>query len=959
MGINERVTGLSAALSRLAGAITSLAQQPHTRAESADDSELLGGKTIDQVETELGSVVDSHAAQRNNPHETTGEKVGMYTKAELDSLTRELVPEGIIPISNYGLQNYLPVGVSGSFEGASTDPTYAVFAMALEQDGTLVMLRSGTNGSKLGIYYSYIPNAEVGPLESPVRTSRGYRPPYFPAGVRAASILQASEYNIIGSLVDSVNGALTGYFISLTNGTMDDSLHVGITLPLSAASWLDPVLGYRTTSAVVNNELLFFTFINPGKDSPLELEVHSCSTTDIRNGTLSTIGKVTGILTDGIYESVTEHRIRIASKVLSNDPADKSLFLATGISPDTFNFCQANRISVYCTDNGSGLVRVAMCIGGRTAHTGYTAVRFDSTVSLVYDPATKHAIVDEGIDDQVAVTLTGGNIIMEGGLIEPTPLNLGPPPEDAVSSNLILTPNGVWFNYRSGTSVDSTSFRRNRLVTHIDKFSSIKRTARVNSTAEVSASDRPRFPTALGSTLGGPICLSKNEIILYASGRGEVDEVKSDLVYVQLEGGPRDHQYGSSTGFVGRVGYPPSSRRRFLSDMGVNNLYQPISEVIGDDVTLSNWYFVEGWAHGSPKAQFLDSDFNRTGQSISCADTVLRAAATLIKAEIYATPAMTGATFSCLIVPQVSDVPAFMWVMTRQSSGGQTAYILAEVDDLIIVDGVVTEIVPGRVYSPSLLGSGLTNAANIDTLKRIGGWHFYDTPTAVLIGGTSPFRSGNRYRPTRLKWDKVNKEFVRDSLRVGQLIPPPDSDIGYFASPDLGFCQVNGNVAGADVNDLFTKCIVAPVATTEAEFDAWVMPPRTEWVVLASQDVAEGWNLYFTNATPLFMAGRSYVIEPGSVDLRDMATDPTNSTFHVYIQLVDGVPEYVVCLEELEETFITMFIGTVVTGATQIESINIDKVYRVDNIRISTLPTGSSIPSSSGHPADESMLSWS
>lgn len=98
---------------------------------------------------------------------------------ELDTYSRDEVLDivSMMPISHYGSQNYLPAGVSGDFNGASENQSQRRNKILLENDGTLVLLRSGTNGSVEGLFYSYLANAlSVDDMSRTINTSRQYKP---------------------------------------------------------------------------------------------------------------------------------------------------------------------------------------------------------------------------------------------------------------------------------------------------------------------------------------------------------------------------------------------------------------------------------------------------------------------------------------------------------------------------------------------------------------------------------------------------------------------------------------------------------------------------------------------------------------------------------------------------------------------------------------------------------------
>jgi hypothetical protein len=123
-------------------------------------------------------------------------------------------------------------------------------------------------------------------------------------------------------------------------------------------------------------------------------------------------------------------------------------------------------------------------------------------------------------------------------------------------------------------------------------------------------------------------------------------------------------------------------------------------------------------------------------------------------------------------------------------------------------------------------------------------------------------------------------------------------------------------------------------------------------------NVSGGWIVYFTDETPLFMAGSLYSLIPTSIDLTTVSPNPANKTFYVYVQLVQGVPRYVIRETEAADSETSMYIGRITTTGSGIGQIDINKVDRIGTFRLSATPIGSAIPISSGHPADASTIAW-
>ena len=116
--------------------------------------------------------------------------------------------------------------------------------------------------------------------------------------------------------------------------------------------------------------------------------------------------------------------------------------------------------------------------------------------------------------------------------------------------------------------------------------------------------------------------------------------------------------------------------------------------------------------------------------------------------------------------------------------------------------------------------------------------------------------------------------------------------------------------------------------------------------------------MYFTEVTPVILNGQYLQIQPVTVDLTTIQANPANITFYVYVTVNNGVASYVISATPQAETVNNMFIGTIVTGATSITSINLQKVSRIDKYRLSRTSQGSAISVSSGNPDVAGHLNW-
>lgn len=115
--------------------------------------------------------------------------------------------------------------------------------------------------------------------------------------------------------------------------------------------------------------------------------------------------------------------------------------------------------------------------------------------------------------------------------------------------------------------------------------------------------------------------------------------------------------------------------------------------------------------------------------------------------------------------------------------------------------------------------------------------------------------------------------------------------------------------------------------------------------------VTSGWMVNFAEVTPLIINGRYAPLAPMILNLTTVKTNPSDSTFFVYVTIVNATASYVVHTTQVAETAVLMFIGTIVTGSTKVNSIDITKFTKFGGFRLSSVPRGQSIPTTGGLPS--------
>lgn len=159
-----------------------------------------------------------------NPTKVTAAQLGTYSKEEMNDKVDSLISAVDMRLSQYGDTSFLPVNVSGSFEGSASG--YKAAAIFREHDGRVLLLRNGTDGRTDGAYYAEVELNVDGIITKVSPTSIPYHPPFIPDGWHVTEVAGGYKDQVYGRIQN--NEGQYKSFIAYTNYTMNQDLHTGI-----------------------------------------------------------------------------------------------------------------------------------------------------------------------------------------------------------------------------------------------------------------------------------------------------------------------------------------------------------------------------------------------------------------------------------------------------------------------------------------------------------------------------------------------------------------------------------------------------------------------------------------------------------------------------------------------------------------------------------------------------------
>ncbi|MNB61138.1 hypothetical protein D3C76_136460 [compost metagenome] len=936
----------------------------------ADNSLELGGDTAAELQATSATYLTAHAARKDNPHNVTIEQVGSYTNPEFDALLKQRVGAGIIPISRYGDLSFLPPGVSGSFEGSTTVKETGgsdvnlreFFSFQLEDNGTLTFLRNGTEGASYGVYYGFILGAANGMAGNKITlTTRRYKPAIVGAGNYVNHIYQGGTGIVAGRVIDALSQTLGKCFLALTNGSMNDVGHTACWLDVSWDAILlrsEIIVGKDKVYILYNQ---YATVGAPATPEPLEYTLYEIPKTAFDNVTTVTPTQVTiGQCTGFLGAQYNTGKLRFAAVAEAKDAVTPALIQHIGAPATWFSGSRhiggSGRIVTSAAFNADFTkLRVMTFQDARYILPGSVNQGIKVCWSFVLDMQTLTATLDDGL------------VPMQIDVLNPTTLRftgnvggsnnglaiLGTTSAD-ISARTYITNTGLIFASRvSYGPVSDDAIYRGKWNNFISPFDSLKAPMLTYLPETREALTCPRtYGSPAGDGFDGFRLIPGNQAVVYCRNASSSGALVKFKLKEPGEDMSTNYTYRSVTYPAGLIGYKPGLDRVDLNVASkrpdlVNTIYEM------DD----NGYVMRGSVLAN--ASGYTSRYVTMAADMSVSGTV---SATQAQLDALKEAIMTGAGYD----PTTVVGPSIIEVVIPQNPAMLTyalvSFIAPNFDRRFVAAKVTlnarTGVLTSLAYDSIIINSNFGITANAqgsyfdpaDGIRQGNHW-IYEVVDGYMVTGNPMCRyqypSGSHYARYAFF---VNKS---DGTTVSPRLTSGGSNIAntrYAALPGLGIGEVS-------LNDITTKLVFRRIAKTKAELAAWAFTDTAAQArVLISQEVAQGWSVYFTEPTPVIVNGVPAVLALASFDLAAIKADPSNSTFYVYVNMVNGVATYDIKTTYVAETATYMLIGTIVTGTQSITSMNIEKVTKFAGFRLSATPLGKSIPVTPGLPSRESHL---
>lgn len=982
MSVNTTIANIKEKMTEFKDELVRVLDQVTGRAPHADTADTLGGQTPAQVITTLRAEVTKHTSKKAvGIHKVNLEQLGTYTGPQFDLKFDMLLDNNSgVPFSFYGDREYLPPGITGSFESGSSASPYGNMAMILEDNGTLVVLRSGTDGDSAGLYYSYLRNAMNEPdvTGQLVVTNTKYQPAYFPGDRQGYCVLSSTQQCIMGKLANKSDGKFNGYYLSLTNNTFDQTKHTGVVIPEDGfiQTQIEGTATQNIPIAFVKGAWVYILIQNLSGFTPeVGFKVFRMPLANLISGNYVAPEQLTNwTINRGSAGTVSKTDMTLFDNI--ND-----MFTWTG-QPAGFR---------QGMSNGNGAMTVNITDDGR--------------VLMTYLPYLQLYGYDFATPEQGLFTCLHYEINLDAKSVNASTYHNSKPRVDYNGARFMYYPGPSFPVARSAAEIGATGFYdtyfgnlggQSNNCLYMTKFNqmwtfstttyltqrTVHRFTFFDGTTFSQMAAASKLPAANGGwnitgRFGSP--LSQSFTCHGNVGDYQVMCINANIlrnvfgnyaVRATLEG-DGSYQYKSISGTYAFKGFNPTVNRAYAVDLGGDNTSPNVALNEGDPATgnvVSCARFTT--AYPVTRAARINENLVKSG-SVSCAAGVLAN----VRQQVINDLANRGyALYSGsanspieveIVVPQLyGDMPPFVVAsfIRNNRDPWQAVYALN-------ISGSRQNVTGASIISASFaaavlpvgLGSGLyiTNTDNVGqtAIRRVaGGFAIGMCASSVyaLFGDNEPAMMAVNYSTSNGTFSIVGEPLWNyyAAAPAGWLNFPNRgmfmSQVSEFLRGSMdGGTKMLGTLAVTDQG--FTK-------GANAMLDNFTDGSKT--LVMISQKIVSAWTIYFSDVTPVMLDGLYQQMPPLTYNLTP-GTD-ANKTFYLWIVRTGNTFAYKVVANSTATPAgdSALYLGYAVTTPEGIQQIVAEKRVAVGGMVLARNSQGSAIPLTSGTPNNPGKLNW-
>lgn len=928
--------------------------------------------------------------------------------------TAQIMRSGIVPLSRFGGDSFIPPNISGSFEGLGSVAETTGFC--LEANGTLMLLTNHFDGRQEGLYFSYMQDYKAANPKI-IYSGYKYKSPILEAlGVNPTAIISGSNNKAIMVGVPNTDN----WFVALTNGTFDPSAHGYVKVDMSAVNALYGGGKYTNQAKGTLHHMGDYLILTQfhGNGSADRLSFFRIPVNKLIAGT--TVKWEVLNLTYQDYDGKQYDKVGYYQPMVPVQDADKrwsrngpwtyrqpcNSINKTGPTPSLSTF-KPDSVGIYYLH------------------------MFFACNALFTDPATG------AVSNALTVLDMGTEFDPATGLIttiaKSAPLSVGFSDTTSAQRDAYLTPYRHWYNYGLGSWTASavilpsgevlwTNITDGNLFpvgVGIFKFKDKNSAAQLLAGGLDTTSAPPvslrqilayvsspllsgTFPASLTYDEGGELygavdsaTLSRKVYFRQVTGGYQVRPELANLVSSPVMSRPLSNQVYNTNLNHQDVSISLTGTAEELTAAGVECGSTGFSSFSYSSYVPANNRLPGAAEFKSPKeaANNVVFSFPRTHERTinSAGKMVTYQAKTFygvrqnildkLKALIPAAYAATKYWTVTLVVLETEQGGMFkgmdsltMAVVTyidqaRSATRSQLALLAttgeapnADHPDLhLIKDFTVLDAPADFRTAPNVRLSDASFNLGTASSKQKGLFSGYKDGDKLNVFFVSPFSANTTT-------SVATRQFMAFDIDLaGKKITPVAAGANSWSSPDVtavipkvGLADYTVSGAMPDTNNMNTA---TPNGYTNTGGAARLLKKTAEdgsvsYFIGPTTYPETGWSVFFQEDVSALINGTSYKVAGGTVDLRDIDAAPANKTFYIYLTVEDDKPQYIFATKALRKTNTMMRVATVTTNANQITSIVREQPFMIGDLLLSFTREGGIIPMSTGFPQDEGQFAF-
>jgi len=786
-----------------------------------------------------------------------------------------------IPVSKVGLLNYLPLNMTGSYDGAAVPKDVGAFFALTERDGTLVGIRPGHNGNLRKWFYFFSLDGTVAAIQN---TDTEYRPNFLATDEYVFALYGLSSFATgFYAIIRNTTNSNTKQYWVFTNGTMDSNAHT-----------------FRDVSSIVTLDTSGQTSIQHISEFDLWLVTNNTGTSwNMYDDSFVLLQSVTAMdINNPSYVTFTNDQFS-DPKITSSVGFDVGANIQYYVSGNNIRISQ--KLGLWTTYTTQGVTSgINVLYDYNTIGNNFSAVHplphiVDPAAGTINYPAINESFYDNYRDK---IMLSGPNLPLSGDtLYTGTHYNLREYP--AITWQQLTDNYGLPGFYHQTT----TAFY-------------------------------PDDASILGKAFKYTMFVSDTQIVSESKSKFVTDPTLLDKISVSTLIDSTTTTTLSDTVIDGLL--PPITSIATSDPIYTQDELLHLSSVIRDSGTFEMRHYDTGAltyssfnvVAGIPGVMTLESTLpaNYDAQIKS----ILEAAEPnlLTYAYNYQLSFITGDIYVVTYGSYDGVTTGLHEVMTLTLNGGiftSTSVLMttllnsSSTDGISIIDrrgyGVFEDDTNSVVYA--IIGSLLNN--------HIGGTI---SSTFVLKITNDGISNGQILNFVPDVYGAPGWNYPTSGVHPVHG-PYSTSVFNFSSSRVLMFYQDSALVTVQDrTRDSFEKYIT--IDPIDQLYILTIQPPL-------------GFNIYWSTF-PVFLNGTNYQVGTGSLDLAVEYASPENKTFYVYAEIVAGMAQVSILENDIAESNTLIKIGTATTSPTGILTVDIDKVARFDGNPAEFLSTPLSIP---------------